>query len=104
MSISVNRTDENYVANEKEMFATIWALESLRNYLYSRAKVLIYIDLQPYTPTLINKNIKVKLKHWEAILEEYNYELHYKSERNNVAADWLIRVHWELTLNCRSHV
>lgn len=91
ISRSLSKTEESYAANEREMLAIIWSLDSLRNYLYGRAKVIIYTDHQPLTHALSNKNNNSKMKRWKAILEEYNYELQYKPGRSNVVADALSR-------------
>lgn len=91
ISRSLNKTEEHYAANEKEMLAIIWALTSLRNYLYGSAKVVIFTDHQPLTFALSNKNHNGKMKRWKCILEEYNYEMKYKPGRTNVVADALSR-------------
>lgn len=91
ISRSLNKTEENYAANEREMLAIIWSLNQLRNYLYGRAKVIIYTDHQPLTYALSNKNNNAKMKRWKEILEEYNYELHYKPGKGHVVADVLSR-------------
>lgn len=91
ISRTLTKTEENYAANEKEMLAIIWALKSLRNYLYGSAKVKIFTDHQPLTYALSNKNNNSKMKRWKAILEEYNYELKYKPGKTNVVADGLSR-------------
>lgn len=92
LSRTLNRTEENYAANEKEMLAIIWALNSLRNFLYGSRKVKIFTDHQPLTHALSNKNTNAKMKRWKAILEEYNYELKYKPGTTNVVADALSRI------------
>lgn len=92
ISRTLNKTEENYATNEKEMLAIIWALNSLRNFLYGTAKVNIYTDHQPLTYALSNRNNNSKMKRWKAILEEYNYELYYKPGRANVVADALSRI------------
>ncbi|GBP00106.1 Retrovirus-related Pol polyprotein from transposon opus [Eumeta japonica] len=78
ISRSLNKTEENYATNEKEMLAIVWALDNLRNYLYGAKKIRIYTDHQPLTFALGNRNFNAKLKRWKARIEEYNHELIYK--------------------------
>lgn len=92
LSRTLNKAEENYAANEKEMLAIIWALTSLRNFLYGSRKVKIFTDHQPLTYALSNKNNNSKMKRWKAILEEYNYELKYKPGKSNIVADALSRI------------
>lgn len=91
ISRTLSKTEENYAVNEKEMLAIVWALQSLRTYLYGTAKVVIYTDHQPLTFALSNKNHNGKLKRWKSYLEEFNYELKYKPGTSNVVADALSR-------------
>lgn len=65
----MNKTEENYAANKKQMLAIIRALDSLRKYSYDRAKELVYTDHQSLTYDLSNKNNSSKMKHWKAILD-----------------------------------
>lgn len=92
ISRTLSRAEEHYAANEKEMLAIVWALNTLRNYLYGSAKVKIFTDHQPLTYVLSNKNNNSKMKRWKAILEEYNYEMFYKPGKINVVADALSRI------------
>lgn len=91
ISRSLSKTEEHFAANEKEMLAIIWALNSPRNYPYGTAHVKIFTDHQFLTYALSQKNNNSKMKRWKAILEEYNYELHYKPGKSNVVADALSR-------------
>lgn len=91
ISRTLKKAEENYATNEKEMLAIVWALDSLRNYLYGSAKVLIFTDHQPLTGALSTKNNNSKLKRWKASLEEFNYELKYKPGNTNIVADALSR-------------
>lgn len=71
ISRTLSKTEENYATNEKEMLAIIWALKTLRSYLYGHAAVKIFTDHQPLTYALSNRNNNSKLKRCKAILEEY---------------------------------
>lgn len=99
LSRTLSKTEEAYATNEKEMLAIIWALNSLRNFLYGSRKVKIFTDHQPLTYALSNKNTNVKMKRWKAILEEYNHEIIYKPGKSNIVADALSRPPQESTIN-----
>lgn len=91
ISRTLSKTEENYATNEKEMLAVVWALGSLRNFIYG-TKVKIYTDHQPLTFTISPKNNNAKLKRWKAYIEEHDYEMHYKPGKANVVADALSRI------------
>lgn len=88
----LDKAEENYAANEKEMLAIVWSLDTLRNYLYGAKKVKIFTDHQPLTFALGNRNFNAKLKRWKARIEEYNHELFYRPGRTNFVADALSRL------------
>lgn len=67
ISRTLNQCDEHYGTNENEMLAIIWALKSLRNYLYGASTVKNFTDHQPLTNALGNKNTNSKLKRWKTI-------------------------------------
>ena len=90
-SRTLNRTEENYSASEKEMLAIIWALKVFRNYIYGQ-KFRIMTDHQPLVFTLSPNNTNAKLKRWKSYLEEHDYEIIYKPGKSNVVADALSRI------------
>lgn len=92
LSRTLSKSEEHYATNEKELLAIVWALKSLRNYLYGATKLKIFTDHMPLTYTLNNKNSNYKLKRWKAFLEDYNYQLVYKPGSTNVVADALSRI------------
>lgn len=91
LSRTLQKSEEHYATNEKEMLAIVWALKELRNYLYGSAKIKIFTDHLPLTYSLNNKNSNYKLKRWKAFLEDFKYELLYKPGSTNVVADALSR-------------
>lgn len=98
VSRSLNKTEENYATNEKELLAIVWALDKLRTYLYGAKKIKILTDHQPLTFALSNSNNNAKLKRWKSRIEEYNYELLYKPGKTNVVADALSRLPLEVNI------
>lgn len=96
ISRPLNKTEENYATNEKEMLAIVWALDNLRNYLYGAKKIRILTDHQPLTFALSSRNNNSKVKRWKARLEEYNYEIVYKPGITNKVADALSRLKLEV--------
>lgn len=98
ISRTLSKAEENYATNEKEMLAIIWALDSLRNYVYG-AEILIYTDHMPLTFAMSPKNNNTKMKKWMAYLDEHNRKIIYKPGRSNVVADALSRVQINIMMN-----
>lgn len=90
-SRTLNKSEENFSATEKEMLAIYWALKVFRNYIYGQ-KFTVITDHQPITFSLSSKNTNAKLKRWKSFLEEHDYQIIYKPGRTNVVADALSRV------------
>lgn len=80
------------------MLAIIWALDSLRNYVYG-AEILIYTDHMPLTFAMSPKNNNNKMKKWMAYLDEHNHKIFYKPGRANLVADALSRVQINAMVN-----
>lgn len=91
ISKTLSNTEENYATNEKEMLAIVWALHTLRNFIYGH-KIIIYTDHQPLTYTISPKNNNAKLKRWKAFIEEHDHEICYKPGKANIVADALSRI------------
>lgn len=91
ISRTLTNTEQNYAANEKEMLAIVWALQSLRNYLYGHTGFKIFTDHQPLTFALSDKNSNLKLKRWKSFIEEFSPQLIYKPGKENIVADALSR-------------
>lgn len=91
ISKSLSKTEEDYATNEKELLAIVWALNSLRNFIYG-AKIKIYTDHLPLTFAVSPKNSNKKIKRWKSFIEEHDYEMFYKQGKANVVADALSRI------------
>lgn len=87
----MNKTEQNYATNEKEVLAIVWALQHLRNYIYGIADLTIYTDHQPLTFAISEKNPNLKIKRWKTMIEESGAKIAYKVGKQNVVADALPR-------------
>lgn len=93
ISRTLTKTEENYATNERELLAIVWALQTLRHYLYGIRDIHIYTDHQPLIFAVSDKNPNAKLKRWRAFIEEFSPKFHYKPGKENKVADALSRQH-----------
>lgn len=75
----------NFATNERELLAIVWALKSLRNYLYGVKNLSIYTDHQPLTFAVSDKNTNAKIKRWKSFIDEHNAQIFYKPGKENFA-------------------
>lgn len=90
-SRSLNKTEQNYATNEKELLAIVWALQKLRNYLYGVADLTILSDHQSLQFSISERNPNSKLKRWKNFIAKYGAKIIYKPGSQNVVADALSR-------------
>lgn len=76
---------------KKELFAIVWSLKTLRNYLYGVTDLEIHTDHQPLTFAISSRNPNAKLKRWMSFIEEYSPKFVYKPGATNVVAEALSR-------------
>lgn len=97
-SRTLNKAESNYSTTEKELLAIIWSVKHFRPYLYGK-KFTIITDHKPLTWLFNVKDPGSRLIRWRLALEEYEYEIKYKSGKTNVIADSLSRLPRE---NCEN--
>lgn len=90
-SRTLNETEQRYSTIEKELLAIVWACRYFRPYLYGR-KFKIFTDHRPLVWLFNLKEPNSKLIRWRLKLEEYDYEIIYKSGKQNLNADALSRI------------
>lgn len=93
ISRTLTISEEHYATNERELLAIVWALKTLRNYLYGVSKLNVFTDHQPLTFAVSDRNPNSKIKRWKAFIDECNAKLIYKPGKENVVADALSRQH-----------
>lgn len=91
ISRTLSSTESNYATNERELLAIVWALKTLRHYLYGITGIHIFTDHQPLIFAMSDKNPNAKLKRWRAFIEEFSPKFFYKPGKENVVADALSR-------------
>ena len=76
---------------EKECLGIVWAVETLRPYLYGNH---FYIETDHNPLVWLNKckNMNQKLLRWSLILQQYSFTIRHKSGVNHKNADALSRM------------
>lgn len=97
-SRTLNDSEVNYSAIEKELLAIVWATKYFRPYLYGR-KFKIFSDHKPLQWLFSVKEPNSKLLRWRLKLEEYDYQIMYKKGKLNQNADALSRIQLNITDN-----
>lgn len=104
ISRTLSPTEENYATNERELLAIVWALKTLRHYLYGMRNINIFTDHQPLTFSVSDRNPNSKIKRWRSFIEEYSPTFHYKPGRDNIVADALSRQFLNMATDSTSSV
>jgi len=81
-------TEQNYNTTEKELLAIVWAVKHFRPYIYG-TKFKIVTDHKSLTWLFNVNDPGSRLIRWRLKLEEYDYEIIYKTGRVNANADAL---------------
>lgn len=87
-SRTLNAAETLYSTVEEELLAIIWAVKHFRSYLYGQ-KFPIYTDHRPFTWLYSLAEPNSKLTGWRLRLQEYDFEVIYRSGKQNTNADAL---------------
>ena len=68
ISRTLSETEQRYATNVKELLAIVWALQTLRNFLYGIANLTIYTDHQSLQFSVSERNPNNKLNRWKFVI------------------------------------
>lgn len=90
-SRTLNETECNYSATEKELLAIVWATKHFRPYIFGTV-FEIRTDHKPLVWLRQKNDLNRRLLHWKLALEEFEFEIKYKKGTLNGNADALSRI------------
>ena len=76
---------------EKEAYAIVNALKTLRPYLYG-AEFVILTDHKPLKALFLGEVKNTKVQRWASLIAEYGAPIQHRAGKNNVRADMLSRI------------
>ena len=91
---SLTQFKTKYPVHKLEFLGPKWAItEQFNEYLYGNT-FDVYIDNNPLTYVLMTAKLDAMGHRWIVSLVNFNFHLHYHSERSNEEADALSRIDW----------
>nr|GEW28205.1 reverse transcriptase domain-containing protein [Tanacetum cinerariifolium] len=81
---------ENYMTQDLELGAVVFALRLWRHYLYG-TKCVVYTDHKSLQYIFDQKELNMRQHRWIELLSDYDCEIRYHSRKANVVADALSR-------------
>ena len=93
-SKALNSIEQKYATNEKELFAIVWAVNTLRHYLYAVKDLGIHTDCQLLAFAVSKKTSNIRMKRLGSFIEDLSINIIYKPGTTNVVADALSRQVW----------
>ena len=90
-SRTLNDTQLNYAATEKELLAIVFSFDKFRPYLISN-KVIVHTNHSAIKYLMTKKDAKPRLIRWVLLLQEFDLEIKDKKRIENLVADHLSRL------------
>ena len=91
ISKKLTETEQRYSTIEKEAFCIVWAVEKLSFYLLGN-HFIIESDHEPLSYMNKFSKSKDKLRRWELLLSNFDYEIRYIPGKENIMSDFLSRI------------
>ena len=91
ISKKLTDTEQRYSTIEKEAFCIVWAVEKFSFYLLGN-HFIIESDHEPLSYMNKYSKSKDKLRRWELLLSNFDYEIKYIPGKDNVMSDFLSRI------------
>ncbi|GKB73963.1 putative reverse transcriptase domain-containing protein [Tanacetum coccineum] len=82
--------EKNYTTHDLELGAVVFSLKLWRHYLYG-TKCTVFTNHKCLQHILNQKELNMRQHRWLELLSDYDCEIHYHPEKENVVADALIR-------------
>jgi hypothetical protein len=86
ISRSLNKHEKNYSSYEGEMLACVWAIKTLRSFLYG-VKFTVVTDHQPLTWLMSTQELSGKHARWALSLMDYDFVIQHRPGQLHQNAD-----------------
>jgi hypothetical protein len=90
-SRQLSKPEKRYSATEREALAVVWAMKHFRYCLFG-VHTTVFFDHKPLVWLLKSKLPEGRLAKWTLTLQEYKFDVNYKSGKENSNADALSRL------------
>ena len=94
-SRNLSKSEKRYHSSKLEFLALKWSVcERFHEYLYG-GKFQLYTDNNPLMYILTTTKLDTTGQWWVASLANYDFTIHYRSDKQNTEADALSRIKWQ---------
>ena len=83
ISHSLSSTQRKWATIEKEAYAVVYAVNSLRPYLYG-AQFTVCTDHKPLTCFFTRDMQNTQIERWDVLLTEFGAQIKYRKGKNNI--------------------